>query len=148
MQRGVGYSQVQQSEHECPSCKAKGFAQSILGPNRCTFCDGAEGGNPPTEVERAQADSLEAHSLKYHHCAQIFLLESGRFALFGAYSLSEPIGIPLITIGTWSELEPHVRAYRLLADERAARPRERRASINRQPSADAINYNDLFGDQS
>lgn len=31
----------------CPTCGAKGFAQSVLGADRCEFCDGTEGGNPP-----------------------------------------------------------------------------------------------------
>ena len=30
----------------CPTCYSKGFEISIL-ENRCTFCDGTEGGNPP-----------------------------------------------------------------------------------------------------
>ena len=33
----------------CPTCGAKGFDKSRLGPDRCTFCDGTEGGNPPEE---------------------------------------------------------------------------------------------------
>lgn len=33
----------------CPTCEATGFQQSTLGPDRCTFCDGTEGGNPPEE---------------------------------------------------------------------------------------------------
>jgi hypothetical protein len=32
---------------KCPTCNSKGFKVSILGPDRCTFCDGTEGGNPP-----------------------------------------------------------------------------------------------------
>lgn len=32
----------------CPTCQSQGFAVSKLGPTRCTFCDGTEGGNPPT----------------------------------------------------------------------------------------------------
>lgn len=31
----------------CPGCNSLGFDQSKLGPDRCTFCDGTEGGNPP-----------------------------------------------------------------------------------------------------
>lgn len=34
---------------ECPTCKSKGFEVSVLGPMRCTFCDGTESGNPPEE---------------------------------------------------------------------------------------------------
>lgn len=40
----------------CPSCGAKGFDQSILGADRCTFCDGTEGGNPPRPAEDDPAD--------------------------------------------------------------------------------------------
>lgn len=36
--------------YECPTCKSKGFQPSVL-VNRCTFCDGTEGGNPPTGDE-------------------------------------------------------------------------------------------------
>lgn len=35
----------------CPTCEATGFQQSTLGPDRCTFCDGTEGGNPPEEED-------------------------------------------------------------------------------------------------
>lgn len=43
---------------ECPGCKSKGFAPSVLGPDRCTFCDGTEGGNPPTREEIKEAQRL------------------------------------------------------------------------------------------
>lgn len=35
----------------CPTCGAKGFDKSRLGPDRCTFCDGTEGGCPPEEAK-------------------------------------------------------------------------------------------------
>ena len=35
----------------CPTCPAKGFDPSILGPDRCAFCDGSVGGHPPTLAE-------------------------------------------------------------------------------------------------
>lgn len=31
----------------CKTCKSVGFDKSVLGDDRCTFCDGTEGGNPP-----------------------------------------------------------------------------------------------------
>lgn len=31
----------------CPTCKSLNFNKSILGPTRCSFCDGTEGGHPP-----------------------------------------------------------------------------------------------------
>lgn len=114
MQRGVAYSQVQQ---EVPA-------------------------EVPDTIVQAQADTLEAHSLKYHHCAQIFALSSGRYALFGSYQVAS--GIDLLAIGTWAELEKHVKAYRALADERAAEPR--RISQKPRTQAAAADYADLFGD--
>lgn len=33
---------------KCPTCGSAGFPESVLGANRCTFCDGTEGGNPPS----------------------------------------------------------------------------------------------------
>lgn len=39
----------------CLACGSSGFDVSVLGPGRCTFCDGTEGGNPPTEEEINQA---------------------------------------------------------------------------------------------
>jgi hypothetical protein len=90
----------------------------------------------------AQADSLEAHSLKYHHCAQIFQLSSGRYALFGSYQVAS--GIDLLAIGTWAELEDHVKAYRLLADQQAADPR--RISMRPKGAAAALDYSSLFED--
>ena len=35
----------------CPSCKSEGFLPSKLGPHRCTFCDGTESGQGPTEQD-------------------------------------------------------------------------------------------------
>lgn len=32
----------------CPTCHSTGFPKSILGDHRCEFCDGTEGGHPPT----------------------------------------------------------------------------------------------------
>lgn len=37
------------SEKPCPGCGSSGFSPSVLGEGRCTFCDGTEGGNPPTK---------------------------------------------------------------------------------------------------
>jgi hypothetical protein len=35
---------------KCPTCKSVGFEPSIFGQDRCTFCDGTEGGlNPITQ---------------------------------------------------------------------------------------------------
>ncbi len=39
----------------CPTCGSSGFPLSRLGPERCEFCDGTEGGNPPTDVEVLEA---------------------------------------------------------------------------------------------
>lgn len=36
---------------KCPGCGSKGFAKSILGPDRCEYCDGTFGGNPPDPSE-------------------------------------------------------------------------------------------------
>lgn len=40
-----------EDREECPSCRSKGFLPSVLGADRCTFCDGTEGGNPPGSPE-------------------------------------------------------------------------------------------------
>ena len=42
----------------CPTCKSSGFEISKLGPHRCTFCDGTEGGNPPTK------DDIEEETIR------------------------------------------------------------------------------------
>lgn len=34
-------------KRECWTCHSRGFDESILGPDRCSFCDGTEGGNEP-----------------------------------------------------------------------------------------------------
>ena len=95
------------------------------------------------QAPATQADSLEAHSLKYHHCAQIFQLSSGRYALFGSYQIAS--GIDLLAIGTWAELEEHVRAYRVLADRVAEEPR-RFSMRPKVGSQAAMDYSDLFGE--
>lgn len=38
----------------CSGCGSEGFPKSILGSNRCTFCDGAEGGNPPVDCPQCK----------------------------------------------------------------------------------------------
>ena len=30
--------------NRCQTCKSKGFESSVLGTDRCSFCDGTEGG--------------------------------------------------------------------------------------------------------
>ena len=152
MARGVGYSQVQQTEcqhdwqiesatdglsQECTRCHAH-----RMTPEEDKFWKRKTQEEIAKEVEQAQADSLEAHSLKYHHCAQIFQLSSGRYALFGSFAPGE--GIPLIAIGSWQELEPHVREYKRIADAHAERPRPMKVDVKAQPSTA---YDDLFGDQ-
>lgn len=34
---------------KCPTCGSKGFPPSSLGFDRCTFCDGTEGGQGPKD---------------------------------------------------------------------------------------------------
>lgn len=100
---------------------------------------------PPDAILQAQSDALEAHSLKYHHCAQVFALSSGKFALFGSYQIAS--GIDLLAIGTWAELEQHVKDYRVLADRVAAEPR--RLSLRpKAGSVAALDYSALFGEVS
>ena len=33
----------------CKTCKSVGFGPSKLGADRCEFCDGTVGGQPPTQ---------------------------------------------------------------------------------------------------
>lgn len=132
LQRGVAYSQLDQPIPPLPP-DASGMA---------TYAHEAEEERRGQEILAAQADALEAHSLKYHHCAQIFALSSGKYALFGSYQVAS--GIDLLAIGTWQELEEHVKAYRTLADERAAEPR--RISQKPRSAAAAADYADLFGE--
>lgn len=42
-----------ENRHVCGKCNSKGFEPSII-PGRCTFCDGTEGGTPPTEQDLAE----------------------------------------------------------------------------------------------
>lgn len=126
-----------------------------MSKSECATCDPQQGcamargvgysqvqQEPQDPVAQAQADSLEAHSLKYHHCAQVFQLSSGNFALFGSFAPGE--GIPLIAIGSWQELEPHVREYKRIADEHAERPRPMKVDVKAKPSTA---YDDLFGEE-
>ena len=43
----------------CPTCGSTGFDTSVLGSERCSFCDGTEGGNAPTEkdIQEAKRDA-------------------------------------------------------------------------------------------
>lgn len=55
----------------CPTCKSSGFQESILGKDRCSFCDGTEGGQGPTLEDvvpllmeaRAERDRLHADGM-------------------------------------------------------------------------------------
>lgn len=132
LQRGVAYSQIEQSISPLPPDAS----------DMATYGHEADEERRGQEILAAQADALEAHALKYHHCAQIFALSSGKYALFGSYQVAS--GIELIAIGSWQELEEHVKAYRLLADQRAAEPR--RISQKPRTAAAAADYADLFGD--
>ncbi len=92
-------------------------------------------------------DEQEARSLKYSACAQVLLLSSGKFALFGPYSMQD--GIPLLAIDTWAGLEPHVRAYRQVAEdayqqEKLAEEQRRKGSAAKA----AADYDNLFGEES
>lgn len=45
-ENGRGYNLIL-NIHNCNECKSVGFKHSITGKG-CTFCDGTEGGNPPS----------------------------------------------------------------------------------------------------
>jgi len=47
----LAYGPGKRAEDKCANCGATGFEQSKLGPFRCEFCDGTEGGNPPAREE-------------------------------------------------------------------------------------------------
>lgn len=97
--------------------------------------------------EQSRIDRQEAGSLKYALCAQILQLSSGKFALFGAYSMQD--GIPLLAIDTWENLEPVVRAYRKTAEDGYQQEKldEERRRGAREGKATAADYDALFGDQ-
>lgn len=40
---------MRNKEDPCPTCGSKGFNESVLGKDRCSFCDGTEGGLDPLE---------------------------------------------------------------------------------------------------
>ncbi len=48
----------------CPGCNSRGFAMSLLGPGRCEFCDGTEGGcgprDPAGQFEYAEEIAAQA----------------------------------------------------------------------------------------
>lgn len=97
--------------------------------------------------EQSRIDHQEAGSLKYALCAQILFLSSGKFALFGPYSMDN--GIPLLAIDTWENLEPLVRAYRKTAEDGYVREtqneEQRRTGIAAKAAAD---YDSLFGEET
>ena len=43
---------------KCITCSSQGFNKSVLGPHRCTFCDGTEGGHPPKPEEIEEMAAL------------------------------------------------------------------------------------------
>jgi len=44
----LGFVEEEEEPRVCPSCKSKGFPVSTLSDDRCTFCDGTEGGHEPS----------------------------------------------------------------------------------------------------
>lgn len=49
--------------NKCPYCNSSGFPPSKM-KDRCTFCDGTEGGHPPTEEEVEEHNRCHAAPLK------------------------------------------------------------------------------------
>lgn len=142
----------EETRWQCPSCQSKGFTKSQL-PDRCEFCDGTFSGNPPTEREiyyaqnadeQERMDAQEAGSIKYALTAKITVLTSGKFALFGPYSMSEG-GIPLIKIAEWDDMRAYVENYRKQA-EIGYNAEKEQEEARRKPAAESINYDDLFGE--
>lgn len=133
------------SGERCDCPKGRCFAAEITQEyvDERMYADDVQEERIINENEEAQADTLEAHSLKYQACAQIMQLSSGRFALFGAYKAGGGSGIELVVIGEWAELEPHVRAYKELADAAYARGQERTL-----PAKTAADYDSLFPEET
>ncbi len=57
-EKGAAQPQPVDTRHVCPTCKSKGFTISVLGPDRCTFCDGTEGGLDPRTTEVPVDDAI------------------------------------------------------------------------------------------
>lgn len=133
------YGTTKPSNCDCPEICAENGCQIL----RAVGATDIEIAAASISAESQQADALEAHSLKYQACAQIMQLSSSRFALFGAYRAGGGSGIALLAIGDWGELEPHVRAYKKLADAAYARSQERTL-----PTKTAADYDSLFGEES
>lgn len=50
---------------KCITCGSQGFDVLVLGPDRCTFCDGTEGGNPPTQEDIEEAKDRSKFMERY-----------------------------------------------------------------------------------
>lgn len=76
------------TKRKCPTCGSLGFAESPLGSDRCAYCDGTEGGHPPTVADCAEKiRDLERHvrSLKIRPIAG----EAGVYTARGIGDLGE-----------------------------------------------------------
>ena len=65
----------------CKTCRSTGFGASPLGPDRCSFCDGQEGGNPDLFGELVQNLRAELTSTKSQAEAALRLVNGYRVAL-------------------------------------------------------------------
>jgi len=92
--------------------------------------------------EQSSIDLQEALSLKYALCMQILMLSSGKFALFGPYSMDN--GIPLIVIDTWENLEQRVRAYHKTAEDGYAQEKSDEKQQHKSTAKAAADYDSLF----
>ncbi len=67
--KGKCFAPEEEGTARCPTCGSSGFGPSVLGPARCEFCDGTEGGNPPTEEEIAD---VQPKPPLFPHCTAEF----------------------------------------------------------------------------
>lgn len=58
------------TKYHCPTCKSSGFNRSHM-INRCSFCDGTEGGHPPTKEEVEDWNWLNDPQLGRDPCDEV-----------------------------------------------------------------------------
>lgn len=75
----------------CPTCNSYGFPISVLGPNRCEFCDGTEGGSPPNlqDLDMCEHDAVDSKLAELENSINLWGLERNITAEGGATVMSQ-----------------------------------------------------------
>lgn len=140
----------------CPTCNSSGFATSSLGPDRCEFCDGTFGGNPPEPaVFIIPADESDLHTLDITRSADLIWITTNNRKMYqkwGTLAWDTSMARQLIS-GLEAVLAGAPRACTQMqldqeANEKMLNDAARAKYAAQAAATDPLNYDDLFGESN